>query len=146
MRRACVFLAACFLFAVSNMYADTVEKFTTVGIDGCKDWIILHDDELGCKTMWRNCGEKAYHTDPCGWEPCSNTIIGGQPTGWESYPYTTTPDHGIIYGVAPGLGGFFTPEGTPASCGGYGAWTFVADGSNTVTMSPVMVQFPPGIH
>lgn len=146
MRRASVFLAACLLVAASSAYADTVEKFTTLGVDGCKDWMILHDDELGCKTFWRNCGEKAYHADPCGWEDCSSIVIGGQPTNWISYPFATTPDHGIIYGVVPGTGGHFVPEGPQASCGGYSAWAFEADGSSAVTMSPVMAQFPPGIH
>ncbi|MBS1912858.1 MAG: hypothetical protein JST22_12795 [Bacteroidetes bacterium] len=140
MRKITTVVIVCFFAACSGLLAKNVEKFTTLGIDGCKDWIILHDDDGMCRTWVRNCGEKAYHADPCGWEDCGNIRISGTPTDWTEYPVNLTSDNGVIYAVAPGAGGYYVPGGTPASCGGYGEWTFVADGSNAVTMSSAMVQ------
>ncbi len=118
--------------------ATSVQKYTTVGIDGCKDWMILHDDYLGCRTFWRNCGETAFHSDPCGWETCGQD----QTTGVTLYPATFTSDYGLTYDVATGTGGYFVSQGVQAQCGGYSAWTFVANSSDVVTWPPVMVQHP----
>lgn len=142
MLRIITCVAACLVIATSGLFADMVKRFTTMGSDGCKEWMILQSDALGCRTFWRNCGDAAYQADPCGWEDCASIIWPLNPA---ATPYTTTNDHGIIFSVAPGMGGYFVPSGPVAYCGGYSVWAFQANGSSVITIPPLMAQLP-GIH
>ena len=137
MRRILALVFFCFLAMYCGAHADMVEQYTTAGVDGCKDWMILHDDDLGCRTFWRPCGATSWSADPCGWESCN--IHGNRP-GSTTTPYTVTPQYGLVFGVATGTGGYFIPDGQPAQCGGYSSWTFVATGADAITCPPLMTQ------
>lgn len=143
MRRLGIIPILCIVVCHTTLLADYVHTWTTYGRDGCKEWKTIQKEGFGCRNFWRPCGRDYWSEDGCGWsEECNGIVI---PSDATSDPFVVTSDHGIIYSVAPGTGGSYSPLGEPYTCGmsgnaAYTMWIFIPNGGDHVSMPPAMTQ------